>query len=92
MPRGRNSRPWARLVNHLIGAAGGPGTALCQLRLPGCTVYAQTGDHIIPFADRPDLELVATNIRLACHHCNRHRGTRRLDQLPTTPPPSPRWG
>ena len=49
---------------------------LCTLRLPGCTTYSDTADHIVAVVDRPDLALVRENCRGACAHCNYARGAR----------------
>jgi 5-methylcytosine-specific restriction endonuclease McrA len=42
----------------------------CWLRLPGCTYRSTTADHIIPVSVRPELALVRTDCRGACHSCN----------------------
>lgn len=46
----------------------------CQIRMPGCTGTATTGDHIVPKArggtDDPD------NVQAACHHCNSSKQAR----------------
>lgn len=47
----------------------------CQIRLEGiCTAYADTVDHIIPVAERPDLADEPTNLRAACRSCNENLG------------------
>jgi 5-methylcytosine-specific restriction endonuclease McrA len=48
---------------------------LCLLRLPGCTIVATTGDHVIPKSERPDLAYEVTNGRPACRPCNSRRKT-----------------
>lgn len=83
---GRAGRPWRRIIAYVIERDGG----LCQLRLAGCTLYATTGDHIIPVKYRPDLELDPGNVRASCQRCNLKRGTRELPAA-VGPAPSPRW-
>lgn len=83
---GRAGRPWRRVVALVVDRDGG----LCQLRLPGCTLHATTGDHIIPVMLAPGLELDPDNVRASCVSCNLRRGTRPAT-VPAGPPPSPRW-
>lgn len=64
-----NHRAWRRLRDQVVREE-----PLCQLRLEGCTIWSQTGDHIFPVRYRPDLKFVRSNVRGACHHCNRRRG------------------
>jgi 5-methylcytosine-specific restriction endonuclease McrA len=46
----------------------------CTLRLPGCTGYATTADHVVErAAGGPDHR---DNLRAACVHCNAVRGAR----------------
>ncbi len=47
---------------------------ICWLQFPGCTTRSTTADHVIPFAERPDLAMVRSNLRGACASCNRKRG------------------
>jgi hypothetical protein len=54
---------------------------ICWLRLPGCTIRATTADHIIPVSIRPDLALVRSNCRGACHSCNSLRRDVPIAQL-----------
>ena len=84
---GRAGRPWRRIINVVIARDGG----ICQIRGPGCTLYATTGDHIIPVSLRPDLELVPENVRAACRRCNLRRGVKPAQAAPAGPAPSPRW-
>jgi hypothetical protein len=53
----------------------------CWLRLPGCTYRSTTADHIIPVSVRPDLALMRTNCRGACHSCNSLRRNTPITQL-----------
>lgn len=64
---GSRAAAWSRAVLERYGRA-------CHLNLAGCTVIATTGDHVIPRADRPDLQYVVSNGRPACLHCNQKRG------------------
>lgn len=68
----KGGRPWRRIVAFVIARDSG----LCQLRLPGCTTTATTGDHVIPVWQRPDLELDPENVKAACKHCNQAKSTR----------------
>jgi 5-methylcytosine-specific restriction endonuclease McrA len=83
---GRAGRPWRRVVAYVLDRDGG----VCQLRLTGCRLVATTADHVIPFRDRPDLELDPGNLRASCGKCNLKRGTRPA-VAPVGPGPSPRW-
>lgn len=83
-------RPWRKLRDRVVMEE-----PICRLRLPGCTVVSQTGDHIIPVKYRPDLKLVRGNLRGSCHSCNMKRGTgspRRMAEIfrnkPAQPPPA----
>ncbi len=87
MAKSRAGRPWRRMVAYILRRDG----YVCQLRLPGCTGVAETADHIIPFAVRPDLELEPSNLQAACTWCNQHRGSRHVPAA-QPPTPSPRWG
>ena len=81
------SREWRRLRAQVIQEE-----PVCRLRLPGCTIVTQTGDHIIPIKYRPDLKLVRQNVRGSCYSCNMKRGDgspRRMEQVlrKAKPPP-----
>ena len=47
----------------------------------GCTHRSTTVDHIIPVGVRPDLALVRTNCRGACHSCDSLRRNTPITQL-----------
>jgi len=66
----RETRAWRRLRDLVVREEPN-----CQLQLPGCTGASQTADHILPVIQRPDLALVRSNLRGACHPCNMARGT-----------------
>lgn len=70
---GRKAQAWTRAVLGRYGTE-------CQLRLPGCTGLATTGDHIKPRSARPDLQYDVTNGRPACLPCNIRRYDGRHDQ------------
>ena len=44
----------------------------CALRLPGCTKWATTVDHIVPVIEGGTSD--PSNLRPACSHCNSSRG------------------
>lgn len=73
---GRREREWTAAVLAAYGTR-------CWLGLPGCTVVATTGDHVIPRSVRPDLKFVVANGRPACLSCNRRRRDRDVE-LPAT--------
>lgn len=52
----------------------------CWLQLPGCTVVATTGDHVIPRSVQPELQYDVDNGRPACLSCNQRRGASPADQ------------
>lgn len=64
----RDSYAWRKLRDQVVDDE-----PACWLRLPGCTGASQTADHVIPYADRPDLALERSNHRGACHSCNQLR-------------------
>jgi 5-methylcytosine-specific restriction endonuclease McrA len=71
------TRAWRRLRDQVVSEE-----PLCWLRLPGiCTNYSETADHILTVKERPDLAMVRTNLRGACHACNRSRNAKRVDEL-----------
>lgn len=66
----RATRAWRKLRDQVVREE-----PLCWLRFDGtCTGRSQTADHVIPFQQRPDLVMVRSNHRGACHACNRARG------------------
>lgn len=64
---GRAARRWTAAVLERYGTR-------CWLQLPGCTLTATTGDHVIPRARAPHLAYDVSNGRPACASCNRRRG------------------
>ena len=48
---------------------------LCRIGLPGCTKISTQVDHILPWAQRPDLALVRANLQGACASCNMAKGS-----------------
>jgi len=72
----RSQKPWRKLAAQVRAEE-----PMCWLRLPGCTIRSTTADHIIPAAIRPELALVRSNIRGACHSCN----SKRTDKHPASP-------
>jgi 5-methylcytosine-specific restriction endonuclease McrA len=71
---GRRATAWTQAVLTRYGRA-------CILQLPGCTVVATTGDHVIPKSERPDLAFEVTNGRPACRPCNSRRQRRPLPRV-----------
>lgn len=51
------------------------GRVRCELRLAGCTFWADTADHVTP-RSRGGLR---SPLRPACRHCNSARGNRDVD-------------
>ncbi|MFM2078875.1 MAG: hypothetical protein RJA49_2765 [Actinomycetota bacterium] len=45
----------------------------CALRLPGCTGYADTADHVVPVS-LGGVSGDEGNLRPACRHCNSAAG------------------
>lgn len=77
----RQSRAWRKLVVQVVEEE-----PVCWLRLPGCTYWSQTGDHVVcvdalPLQGADPLVLERNNVRGACRHCNRQRSTTPVDQL-----------
>jgi hypothetical protein len=64
----RGGRQSAGLTK-LVIATYGP---QCHLRLPGCTNWATTKDHLIPYSHGGTADLV--NLRPCCRSCNSKRG------------------
>lgn len=67
----RRTRAWRKLRDQVVAEEPD-----CQLRLDGCTHTSTTADHVVPFADRPDLAMDRANLRGSCDHCNKSRGRR----------------
>lgn len=69
---------WRKLVRFVLARD----NRVCRIRLPGCTIVATTGDHIVP-RHRGGARLDPLNVRAACQHCNSVRGnlTRRDEEL-----------
>lgn len=66
---------------------------LCELRLPGCTHYATTADHVFERVDGERLpdELGGRLLRPACAHCNSaRRGQRTPDRAESSQAPPDR--
>lgn len=74
----RWTRAWRKLRDQVVREE-----PWCWLRLPGCTGYSQTADHIITVHARPDLAMVRENHRGACHWCNRSRNNKPIEDLLT---------
>ncbi len=57
---------------------------VCWLRLPGCTYWSTTADHVIPVIECRALALVRSNLRGACLPCNRRRRDRAVGTILTS--------
>lgn len=65
----RHTRAWRTLKTQVVREE-----PTCRLRFDGiCTTASQTADHIRPVSEAPELALVRTNLRGACHPCNEAR-------------------
>ena len=64
----RQTRAWTKLRDQVVREE-----PTCWLRLPVCTGASQTADHILTVRDHPELAMVRSNLRGACHACNRAR-------------------
>lgn len=80
-------RPWYRWPKGLRQAILERDNHLCQIRLPGCTMTADTVDHIRPVS-QGGAWFEPTNLRAACRWCNTSRGDGRPTSAPTQ---SPNW-
>lgn len=72
----RKDAAWRRLRDQVVREE-----PRCWLRLPGCTLLSTRADHVIPYADRPDLVMERSNLRGACDSCNRRRGNLPVEAL-----------
>lgn len=72
----RKDSAWRRLRDQVVAEE-----PRCWLRLPGCMVQSTRADHVIPYADRPDLVMERSNLRGACDSCNRRRGNLPVESL-----------
>jgi 5-methylcytosine-specific restriction endonuclease McrA len=65
----RRTRAWRKLRDKVVEEE-----PECRLQYPGiCTGASETADHIDPVKTHPHLAMTRTNLRGACHPCNRHR-------------------
>ena len=69
MPRNGSTSAWRRLRAQVLAEE-----PSCWLQLPGCTHIADEVDHVIPYSQAPDLDMVRSNLRGVCRSCNRKRG------------------
>lgn len=67
----RNSRAWRVLRDQVVEEE-----PECRLQLKGCTRVSVTADHIKHYKTHPHLAMVRENLRGACEHCNKSRGTK----------------
>ena len=72
----RATRAWRKLRDQVVREE-----PLCWLRLPGCTTFSKTADHVLTVKQRPDLAMVRANLRGACHSCNSKRNDKTIGQL-----------
>lgn len=80
MPRDiRGTRAYRKLRDQVVTEE-----PICWLQLTGCTGHSTTADHVIPFAERPDLGMIRSNLRGACEPCNRKRGASGIGQVGVT--------
>ena len=52
----------------------------CRIALPGCTVQADSVDHIVPLSEG-GARLDPRNLRASCRYCNLSRNGSRASQL-----------
>lgn len=71
-----NARKWQALRDKVIRAQ-----PMCRLQLAGCTGRSQTADHILTVKARPDLAWSLANLQGACHHCNRRRNAKPIEDV-----------
>lgn len=86
VPRRRNgsTRRWRQVRAEVLRTR-----PVCEIRGPGCTLRANSVDHIIPISLAPHLEYVKASLRSACTHCNSSLG-RKLQQARNQPRPRAR--
>lgn len=75
----RRTRAWRKLRDLVVREE-----PLCWLRLPGCTTYSQTADHVLTVKARPDLAMVRANLHGACYSCNGKRNDKTIGDLVTS--------
>lgn len=51
---------------------------VCSLKLPGCTYWADTADHVLPVDSGRNKMAFRGPLRPACAHCNSSRGKRNV--------------
>ena len=73
----RSTRAWRKLRDKVVAEE-----PSCTLRLPGCTGWSRTADHILTYATHPELAMERSNLRGACLHCNQKRGNARSEPAP----------
>lgn len=65
----RRTRAWRKLRDTVVEEEPD-----CRLAYSGiCTGASETADHIDPVKTHPERAMDRTNLRGACHPCNRHR-------------------
>jgi 5-methylcytosine-specific restriction endonuclease McrA len=83
MTRKRRTQDRDRIRRTVLARDGG----LCRLRLPGCTTYATTVDHLMPVSKGGD-EYDVGNCVASCQSCNGRKGNRLLAPRPNI---APKW-
>ena len=72
----RQSRAWRKLKDQVVREE-----PLCWLRLPGCTTFSTTADHVLTVKQRPDLAMVRANLHGACTPCNLKRNDKNVEDI-----------
>lgn len=72
----RNTQAWRRLKDQVVREE-----PTCWLRLPCCTGWSETADHVLTVSARPDLIMERANLRGACRACNNSRKDKPIEQL-----------